>query len=263
MPRAAGNDKFYDFRLRDSNKGGFHRSELQIKVPSVTSVIGGVLAKHGLDRWAYWRTIDAVAGITSQAVSQDVPAEDILDVLTDADWLNEYMRDNRVRPEDQTRDAQTQGTKHHEFLERLAEAQLAATDLDVKVAEQAIKQRPSVQTAIADWWLSQNPHVIASEEVLVTTSPLVAGTVDLVWSKGGTIWVTDLKTREAGKEAYDSDKIQVRQYQTMWNQVATPLADRSTVLVCRTDGTWTEYPADVDPSIFGHLYEVFMALKGV
>ena len=91
-----------------------------------------------------------------------------------------------------------------------------------------------------------------------------AGSTDLIWrNNDGDLVVTDLKSRKAGLDAYESDHIQVGAYSIAYEEMTGQYVDKETVLVVRGDGTWDEYQSNLDNrAIFLSLVSVYNNLKG-
>jgi len=260
MPRAAGSSSHYEFVLRRAT--GSYDKDTIIKLPSVTHIIGNVVAKP-LDGWVYKVTRDNISGMVNVL---DDHRDELLDTMADPDMLAEYMKENRLRPEDVAGDASTRGTREHEMLEALCKAYLES---DETAAEQLANRTLKRDTAspwakaIASWWLDRYPHIIASESVLYSLTLGVAGTVDMVYGMQGEVIVTDLKTRGEGKPAYRSDFIQTDGYADMWEEMTGEIVDRRTVLIAREDGTVDEYENDLPRGTFRQTKELYDLLKGV
>lgn len=266
MPRAAGSSTHYEFVLRRAT-GSYDRDTV-IRLPSVTHIIGSVVAKP-LDGWVYKVTRDNISGLVSVLTDDGsyVHVDHIIDMMTDADMLAEYMKENRLRPEDVAEDASERGTREHAMLEGLCKAYLES---DETAAEQLANRTLGREAAspwakaIAGWWLERYPRVVASEDVLYSLSLGCAGTADLVWrDEDGQVGVTDLKTRGEGKPAYRSDFIQVDGYAEMWTEMTGDTVVHQTVLIAREDGTVDEYDSPLKPGSFRKVKALYDDLKGV
>ena len=268
MPRAAGNSSHYEFVLRRAS--GSYDKDVVISLPSVTHVIKSVLSKP-LDNWIYGTTVDNISGMISvfmddHSVGHLDNEYHLFETLTDGDMLREYLKENRLRPEDVANDASTRGTREHEMLEHLAKAYLESDETAAEQIARRTLARDSSSPwakATAAWWLERYPTVVASEEVLHSLKLGVAGTVDLIVSAGGYHEVIDLKTRGAGKVAYRSDFVQLDGYSDMWEEMTDKLVLDCTVLVVRDDGTYDEYREPRAAGSFEKVKDVYDTLKGV
>ena len=260
MPRAAGSNPNYDFVLRNANTGRYMQ-DVVISLPSSTTIIKQTLAAPQLVGWAYRTTRDNIAGLVDQlALMPDLRAEQIVDMLSDADWLEEYLKENKLRPDDIKDEAGGRGTKAHSLLERLAGYE--DTEHAYKVALTIAEGRDidPFDRAIATWWVETTPMVVASERILPCPQHGYCGTTDLVWYDGQEIVVSDLKTRRAGLYDYDSDQYQVDSYRTAYNLLnpANP-ATRGTVILAFDDGTYGEESVILEPGSFLKLKAVWDA----
>lgn len=271
MPRIVGDSKFYTFYLKQGN--GRYSQDISISLPSVTSIIGSVYAAPALQRWNYTQTRDNIAGAV--ATNLEIFGEDglmeLLETLSDGDLLEEWLKGNKLRPQDVSKEAMERGSKEHEYLASLGNTYLvegpeAAADL----AERLLSNKSSsgYGRAIADWWVARFPRVVASEHTVFALEPHggYAGSLDLVYETGDAPVpqrvLCDLKTRKAGAEAYTSDEIQVGAYELAWVAQTGQAINRRTILVAREDATWDEYPATTPPEVFLHLLAIASLVKG-
>jgi hypothetical protein len=186
-------------------------------------------------------------------------------MLTDADDLEDYLKENRLRPDDVKYEAADRGTEAHAVLEDLAELFLRGGEaVAQKKAAKILSTEKSSPYAkgVAGWWLDTNPHVEASEEVLISLKHEFAGTCDLIWwDWEGNLVCTDLKSRKAGSAIYESDDVQTAAYEIAWNERNDKNIDRRTVLLTMDDGTFKEGPATIDPQVFLDLLAVYRGLR--
>lgn len=265
MARAAGNDSHYTFVLKNVVTGKYDNS-CTIRLPSVTTIIGEVLAKPMLVGWAYRFTRDAVAGTLNVLTEAGVPPEEILDTFMDGDALELYLKENQLRPEDFKAEAADRGTVAHNLLERLATAYVEADEVAAERIAQRIIENPESSgwnRAVAGWWLDRSPRVVESETKLMSLAHQYIGTVDLIWTDwDGNLTLTDLKSRKAGATPYDSDHIQCGAYVEAYEETSGRVVDRTTVLVVREDGSWVEEETHLDArGIFLDLLSAYKKLK--
>jgi SHS2 domain-containing protein len=271
--RKAGNDKNYEFRLWDKSINESDRS-IKLEFPSVTSIIGDILAKKQLLRWEARTSLDIVAGAMSQLDAADlmVPDEDGFcpwDYLTDADTLIEWLAEHELTSKAIAMEAAARGKAAHKYFENAANAFLeGVTDVDEREGHDRAKEyfttnQPGnpFEEAIYDWWLTRLPVVVSSEKLLVSKRHDFAGTCDLFWLDDGVLTVTDLKTRKAGNGSYDSDHIQTGAYAIAYEEMTGQRAEQRTVLLAQDDGTWDEPESWIDPTTFLHLRAVYAALE--
>ncbi len=273
MPRAAGSDSHYTFHLFNVNTGK-HDRQTVIRIPSVTTIIGETLAKPMLVGWAYRTTRDHIAGLVSvlmedQGLHYSDRMAAVIDMLTDADMLEEYLKENQLRPDDIKSEAADRGTIAHALLERLADAYLEADE----VAAERIAKRTLASTkvsgwerAVADWWVQRYPRVVASEQKLISLKHGFIGTCDLIYDSDEGLTLTDLKSRKTQtrkvSDVYQSDHIQCGAYTIAWDETESRPIERTTVLVVREDGSWDEEATLLDAEgIFLDLLSAYEKLK--
>lgn len=260
MARAAGNSNHYTFCLQD-HKGKYH-PKVKIELPSSTHIIKSTLAAPQLVQWAYRQTLDSVTGLLdAEAHEPHFDEEDtLMDTLVDADILDEWLKQNKMRPNDVRDEAGDRGHREHELLEKLGKIGLEDPEAASLYAHKALIKKPDSPWArgILDWWIERGPIVYASELLLVSPKHGFAGTVDLIWmDDDGKLVVTDLKTRKIGAEVYTSDMFQVDSYMLGYEEQEGRTPDRGSVLVVREDGTWIEKDVNIPRGAFLDLLKVY------
>lgn len=268
MGRAAGSSSHYEFVLRRAT--GRYDRNTTIRLPSVTHIIGDVVAKHNLPDWYANRMLDHISGLAGVMAGMaheeggekgwNIAAE-WLDTLVDADMLKEYLKDNKMLVSDVVNEAADRGTAEHAMLEHLAKCFMEDGEEAAEgIARRALNRNETSNyaKAISAWWLDRYPHVVDAERVLYSLSMGCAGTVDLVTrGPNGEHCITDLKTRKAGADAYRSDEIQVDGYADMYEETTGVPIQHRTVLLAREDGTWDEYIVGVPRGTFRKVKEVY------
>lgn len=262
MGRIAGDSPNYTFVLRNDQTGRYIK-DCVIELPSVTTVIRRVLAKPALLKWNHTQTRDIFVSLAMMVEDGTLSVEDFIDTFSDPDMASEYLKENGLRPEDVTDVASERGHTAHKHLERLAK--LSLTDRDEQADIVAINERggdPYIH-AVSEWWLEEKPEVVAAEQVMFSTKLGYAGTVDLVWKRGGYYVIGDLKTRRAGLGPYESDFVQVGAYAALWNEKhpGQNILDGS-VLLAQDDGTPLEAPVpDNYFDVFEHLLKAHDTMR--
>lgn len=260
MPRAAGSSTHYTWVLRDS-EGNYLDGECDISLPSVTSIIGAVLAKPQLVPWAYRQTRDSIAGLVSHFMEAEDNPQELLETLNDSDCLDEWLKENNMRPDDIKDEASERGTEAHEYLELLSGLDPASAR---ERASQGLETGSVWEKGVGGWWLRAMPREYMGETKLVSLEHGFAGTCDLLWrSIPAAAWkVTDLKTRRAGLMMYDSDDIQTAGYRIAWNEMhPEDKAMGRSVLLVFDDGTFKEYPAKQPEEVFLSLLRTYKLMK--
>ena len=128
----------------------------------------------------------------------------------------------------------TDGTAVHAALEALAQG--SPPDLD----DFAEDQRPMV-TAIAGWWMDEQPRVELVEQIVAHADLDYAGRFDLMCWLKDELWLIDLKTSKSigtpdrPKVAYHA---QLGLYNLACASVGLPVAQRKGILHVTRDGDW-------------------------
>ncbi len=270
MPRKAGSGANYSWVLLDKSTGKYDPSST-IDLPSVTTIIGAVLNKPFLVQWAYAHTRDVISGAVSEMNQSSLykPTE-MIEMLGDAEELEEFLKANKLRPNDIKDIRGDEGTEAHKALETLAGIALDEGSDDALQAAESLLAHPQstgYERATADWWLQRKPEVIASEMVLHSLRHRFSGTVDLIWNYHlgdrlePLLTVTDLKSRRKDLGMYDSDDVQTGAYGVCYTEMTGWSVDRRTVLLVHDDGTWKEEEARLPAEAFLHLRELYSLLK--
>lgn len=259
MPRAAGSGAFYTFRLFNKSTGKYDK-DVTIDLPSSTTIVKATLAAPQLVGWAYRTTRDSIAGLLEYADPETLEL-----IAGDGDVLEEWLADNKMRPDDVRDERAEEGTAAHKTLETLSELSMKDEEAALLAAQKIIDKPPKdlSQVAVADWFIKTTPTVIASEKVLPNLRYGYCGTCDLVYLREGNhVCVLDLKTRRAGLYPYTSDEFQVDSYMVAYNSnnPKTP-ATVGSVLIAYDDGTWREQDLRIAPGSFLTLLEVWGSIE--
>lgn len=270
MPRAAGNSTHYADEIWRPNYAGpiTAFTEVVRPLPSVTHIIKSTVANPTLVGWAYRQTRDVIAGMIA-FIKDDVNAyqpEDgysMLELLSDGDVLEEWLKENKLTLRDITKMHQDRGTREHFHMEELTKR--PTRDAQLRLAERYLKSTNGWRRGIGEWWLKNEPKVIASERVLPHPNAGYCGSVDLVWEdRVGAVVITDLKTRLDEREAYDSDEFQVDAYGLAWAANYGYLPDARSVLVAMpNESPIDHYDFTIEQGAFLAVLNLYNARKGV
>ena len=240
--RVAGSNPEYTWCLWDDNTNKPAVPRVEIRLPSVTTIIKTVLAKPALVAWAYRQTRDVMTGVFGLIESGELSIEDAVDTFTDPDMAAEWFKDNRLRPDDYADDASSRGQAAHDYLERVARLQLkGGRDAALAfVVDRVDKTKDPYERGINDWWVDHDPHVVSTEERMYSLEHGFACQTDLVWeTPAGLRVVTDLKTRASVDwDVYLSDEAQVGGQQIAHDERHERPSDHGTVLVVHETGEY-------------------------
>lgn len=266
MARAAGDSATYRWVLQRKDTGEyFPDPATDVELPSVTTIIHKVLAAPALVGWAYRTTRDNISAYVSFVKNDDnlknTDVMDMVDTFSDSDMLEEFLKDNSLRPDDVRDEAAARGRAEHSHLETLCGLDPdSAMDCAYGMIEEG-----GYAKAIGQWWTDKVPTVVASEVVLRSLTHQFAGSVDMVYRNAThPLSVTDLKTRKEDATAYASDFFQIDGYDIAWNEMNPKnQAHRKTVLVARADGTYREVESKLEDGAFLKLLDIYNVMKEV
>ena len=236
-------------------------------LPRVTEVIKATLAAPNLIEWTYRRTVDSIAGAIGVLQGTGLDDDSFWETLGDADLLDEWLQENRIRPIDVRDERASEGHRAHEFLAFLAQQTLSHGPEKGKLIANAVLEESNstaFSQGVASWWLAESPQPVASEIPLVSLTHRYAGTCDLVWRDSeDELILTDLKTRRAGIGVQLSDEIQVTAYIRAYEEMRQIPVYRGSVLVACDDATFDEQDVSVDEEVFLRLRELYRMIRGL
>ena len=154
MPRKAGNSDTYSFILRNKSNDSYD-VESSIELPSVTTIIQGVMSKPALPPWFYRMTRDAFIGVVSlvkesQERVEGLTCNDFFDTFTDPDMVEEFLAENRLRPSDQAFEASERGQREHGVLVTANRNDAGPESLEATIQQQNTPQSLPVFTLAND-----------------------------------------------------------------------------------------------------------------
>lgn len=241
----AKQDDFYTVTKPDGTEADY---------PRVTSILSRVVRKPELERWNYWRTIDSISGLVAEG-GRSLDDVNLRETLSDSLTIDEWLRLNRMRPDDYAEEASGRGESAHNALANLAREQEAGIDLDTSLALTVYQNMSGYEKGVADWWLQERPEVVASEQLLVSHLLEYAGTCDLITFLDGVTRnkIVDLKTRNPSKktgelEVYKTDVLQLTMYARVWTEMGY-VEPETSVLLVGPDGSFREAVFDADLSV--------------
>lgn len=249
MGRKAGNDTDYRWVLLDKSNGRYVEGE-DIDLPSVTSIIKAVYAKF-LDGWQHSYTLEILAAALQQLDSplHPVDADGFRpwDLITDGEALTEWVKENKLRPQDHTDARADEGHVYHEKLEELADRAIIGDFMAQPMAEAWAAGDDGTLEAIGKWYLKRRPRVVASEQVVRSLRRGFAGTLDLAYEdEDGRLGICDLKSRNYKGGVWDSDRAQVGGLRVAYEEHKGRHVDFASVLVARDNGTFKEEVVDME-----------------
>jgi hypothetical protein len=243
---------YYSFKNEDG-------TEIQLK--RVTGILKRCINKPELINWAYWRTIDSVSGLMGSQPSRGLDDVSTRELLEDSGTIDEWLRLNRMRPDDLKEEASSRGEGAHELLARLAQQQQEGVDLDGSLAHTIADSEGGYLKGVADWWMEARPHVQASEKLLYSLDyGGYAGRCDLVvdWFQFDAHMaatgpaIVDLKTRKLPLRIYTTDMLQLEMYAHAYESM-TGIKPYTWVLLVGPDGTFSMSQTHVSPDTVEHL----------
>ena len=242
--------------------------------PRVTSILSRIVRKPELERWNYWRTIDSISGLASSGGGRSLDDVSFREILEDSLTIDEWLRLNRMRPDDYAGEASGRGETAHNALAQLAAQQEAGEDVDRSLAMTIYQDAGGYEKGVADWWLQKRPEVAASEQLLVSHKQEYAGTCDLIILRspptrvsGGPGWfkIVDLKTRNPSKktgelEVYKTDLLQVTMYAAAWME-GGHFKPETSVLLVGPDSQYREVEFEANVRVVPAMIELDKELR--
>lgn len=256
--RVAGDDSYYTFVLQRYD--GLVIQDVQIRLPSVTSIIKGVMGSSG-GGMAYWGFKLGAAAAHAEIVGEELEPEALEAFYT-------TVKAGPYAPNKQRDKAGSRGNAAHDVLEGLARGTYEILGEDMLRGPNGDFQTDGYGRAVISWWMSEAPTTVATEQVLYSLDYRYSGSVDLIAARGTTeeVVLTDLKTHKPAASngpAYPEDRIQVSAYRQAWEELFPdrPI-DATSVLIACEDGTWKEDRQEVPFEIFAALREAYEHLAG-
>ena len=194
------------------------------KIPSVTEIIGEVLAKNGLPDWYYKQ---AVLGFGSLLAKYG-------DSIKDADvrTLHSLLKTEGFSPYAVRDAAAAEGQRIHKAVEQLARG-----------------RRPTTYPALTSWWKDRGfraKDILGTESLVYSGKNGYAGTIDLVYTEpaklgalgvgddlGGDTVLADVKSGNPR----DSHEIQLELYRWAWEEMGRTPIDRMEIIQVPRDGS--------------------------
>lgn len=207
-----------------------YRSSTGVRQPSVTTVIGAVLAKPALIEWAYRKGIEALGN----ELSAPPPYADHEETeQARAKWVEEASaRAIEDRAHDrQRRGAANIGTVTHEMIKAHVSGEGAPSfpDADAETLDGA---RACFSRWLA-WFVRNDPEKIAAEQSLVDDDLGYGGTFDFLCRIDGRVVLVDWKT---GRDVYDDVVYQLGAYDNLVTKHGLTPTDGALVVNIPQDG---------------------------
>lgn len=260
MPRVAGDNPDYTFRLCQTGAGGevIRVTNDGFDLASVTTIISEVLAKppQAMAWWGYRIAMKGIAGLVgTDALAQASTPEEVEAVVRSTGYdPNATLDDTRDR-----------GSFAHEVLEFLAEGHRGWAE-DCAIYEETW-MGVKYCWAVIDWWDKQElGPPWASERRVWSLRHGYAGSLDLAVSHGDFgNEIIDLKTHKPASgftkpgfgPAYISDLVQVRAYRIAWEEMGFGPTVGNRILIARENGKWLEDRREVPAELWFNILEAY------
>jgi hypothetical protein len=263
VTRIAGDSSDYAFRLCKVIGDVVMPTDYGFSFPSVTHIIGEILAKppSAMAWWGYRIGLSAI----HEALLDDPGA--IIDAET-PELLEAALKERGVSPNMKRDAAGERGTAAHDILEALA---LGEDRQEIWQAATAESEMYETQYghAVISWWDEQiqPAHEAGAIDIIESERPVwserhrYAGTLDLAlgWNIPEAGWeVIDAKTHKpasgftkAGRgPAYIADLAQIRAYRMAWEELGLGQTISQRVVVFRPNGKYLEDTREVPEDFF-------------
>lgn len=218
-------------------------------LPSVTSVIGAILAKPALTFWA--------AGVAARAAVDGVLAGGAPDeVVERARKAHLTVRDN----------AAAAGTRAHEMVEDYLRTGEVPAEPDIFEADDVEILAHAAFSKFLRWWPTSGYSVELLETPFIDEACGFAGTIDFLLRRNsdGALLIADLKT---SKGVYDETVVQLGGYALLLSKHGVNVAE-GLIVHCPVQGPLSAIPVSTQQlitgsSIFAALFCVFKARTGI
>lgn len=179
----------------------------------------------------------------------------------DADTTRKLIAGAGFTPDKVRDEASDRGTATHDFLDALAKGGITIESMEPLLLKnwyaggpegfEPIIELDPYNTAVAQFWYSLEPKVLAAERPLFSVQQGYGGRVDLIWQhakKGSPVEITDLKTRTKAKQnkAYDPEKLQVCAYADAWEEMGFGPVGKLSILMALPTGKFVLEEVDRD-----------------
>lgn len=265
MPRLAGDDPGYTFRIMRKGPGGtLTASPHGFELDSVTTIIGAVIPKpFSAGAWYGYRIgLEGVADLWRKKPGNTSG-------FAKAEELEARIRELGHDPNANLEGARGRGYIAHDVLELLAggEEDIA---LGVCLVEEDI-YGTRYGWGVFDWWTNQKPEFqksVVSERPVWSLRLGYAGTTDLLVPEKE---ILDLKTHKPAVgftkpgqgPAYLSDLLQLRAYSLAWEHMGNAPLQGSRVIVVRSNGKYLEDTRQVPEELWLKTLEMYELMKSV
>lgn len=210
------------------------------RYPSVTTIIGAMLAKPALIDWGYRKGVEAMADEMTSRPPREPPPLDETEAFHDfmAEWTAAAAeRAAAAKVHNRQRDAAGDvGTTCHAMIESFLKNE--ARD---KAADDIEDQARIPYAKWLRWYLDNDPTLIASETLMVDHDLGIGGTLDGVLIIRSVVVLCDWKT---SKRAYDETVIQIGGYRHLWEKNGGRKIERGMIVNPPIDGELVEHDID-------------------
>lgn len=123
-------------------------------------------------------------------------------------------------------------------------------------------------TGLSDWWVTRNPHVLATELIVSRDNPNYCGTIDFLCEVDGEPVLIDWKSKDKVRDDesiyFESWVLQLQMYglcardgfvrhyhagklagQLSWADTGLPVPTRGLIVSLTPDGSWREYETEI------------------
>jgi hypothetical protein len=215
------------------------------RVPSVTTILDGILPKPGLPPWA------ERAGI---AGAVEAFRHGLIGPATTDEEAVQIVRSNRLGADAARDSAADRGLNVHALLEAYM-----ATGSAPNPRDHPDLHRPFIR-GLVRWLLATNPEPVAVELLVADPDRNYAGRLDLIARIDGQFTLVDLKTQERGG-IYESAHVQVRLYRQAEERFGEHEFEDARVVVVDGYGGFDEMPLLASDDLADRALDFYLPTK--
>lgn len=173
-----------------------------VKMTGVTSILG-VIDKPALIQWSANMAVDYVASNLMSAITYPLDNNKITEVFNLARKAWAKNRDS----------AGGIGTQCHYWIEQFVKAKINGSEYIPNYESENVKK---MVEKFIEWSVNENITFLLSEQKIYSTEHFYAGTVDIVFEKGGKKYIGDIKT---AKDIYSTNYLQMAGYHICFEEL--------------------------------------------
>jgi hypothetical protein len=187
--------------------------KIELGFPSVTEIIDATYSKRGLEDWYYKQGVSGIA-LLMEKYGENLP--------NDVPSLHSLLKSEGFSPYSQRDSAADAGKAIHTAVKELTSGKTA--------------KAKAHYPALYSWWKERDfrrANILGAEQTLVSFKYRFAGTADLVYTEGGLVTLSDVKSGAVR----DSHHLQLEGYRMAWEEMGGHPVDQLSIIQVPRDGS--------------------------